>query len=193
MLTSRFVEALGYACDAHQTQKRKKTEIPYVAHLLSVCALVLEDGGSEVEAIAALLHDVAEDQGGERRLDEIRERFGLPVEEIVRACSDSLTEDPREKAPWIDRKRTYLAHLAVEARDGVLRVSAADKLHNARAVLADYRRVGEALWTRFSGGREGTLWYYRSIANELALRRPGSPLVQELGRTVTELSKLAAR
>ncbi|MCL4819224.1 MAG: HD domain-containing protein [Vicinamibacteria bacterium] len=192
MLTPRFVDALAHAFELHQEQFRKQTEIPYISHLMSVSALVLEDGGDEDEAIAALLHDAAEDQGGTPVLEEIRRRFGDRVAGIVAECSDSMTEDPAAKAPWVDRKRDYLAHVEHKS-SGALRVTAADKLHNARAVLADYRVVGEELWQRFSGAREGTLWYYRALADRLAARCPDSRLVAELGRTVTELERRTAR
>lgn len=192
MLTSRFVEALGHAFELHQEQFRKQTEIPYISHLMSVSALVLEDGGSEDEAIAALLHDAVEDQGGARTLEGIRQRFGEHVAQIVESCSDSVTDDPSTKAPWAERKRAYLDDIEHKS-SGALRVTAADKLHNARAVLADYRIVGEALWNRFSGRREGTLWYYRALADRLGARCPDSRLAAELNRTVTELERLAAR
>ncbi len=193
MLTPRFVDALAHAFELHQEQFRKQTEIPYISHLMSVSALVLEDGGDEDEAIAALLHDAAEDQGGTPVLETIRGKFGDAVARIVEACSDSMTENPTEKAPWVDRKRTYLAHLKAETRIGVLRVSAADKLHNARAVLSDYRDVREELWRRFNGGRDGTLWYYRSLADVLKQSGYVPRLAAELDRTVSELERLAAR
>ncbi|MCM2255153.1 MAG: HD domain-containing protein [Vicinamibacteria bacterium] len=192
MLTSHFVNAVSYAFELHARQNRKQTEIPYISHLMSVSALVLEDGGSEDEAIAALLHDAVEDQGGTRILEEIRRRFGQQVALIVEACSDSVTDDPAKKAPWDERKRAYLDHVEHKS-SGALRVTAADKLHNARAVLADYRVVGEALWARFSGGRDGTLWYYRALADRLGARCPESRLAAELNRTVSELERLAAR
>lgn len=192
MLTSRFVDALSHAFELHQEQFRKQTEIPYISHLMSVSALVLEDGGSEDEAIAALLHDAVEDQGGARTLEEIRQRFGAQVAQIVEACSDSVTDDPATKAPWVERKRAYLDHVEHKS-SGALRVTAADKLHNARSVLADYRVIGEKLWERFSGGFEGTLWYYRALADRLGARCPESRLVAELNRTVSELERLSAR
>ena len=135
--------------NTHRDQRRKGTEIPYIGHLLGVCSLVIEDGGTEDEAIAALLHDAAEDQGGEQTLERIRAEFGDHVAEIVRACSDTL-EDP--KPPWRTRKEAYLAHLD-EQPAPVLRVSLADKLFNARAILRDYLSVGDELWQRFNGRR----------------------------------------
>ena len=155
VLGQRFDAALGHAARLHRTQLRKATDVPYVSHLLAVASLVIEDGGDEDEAIAALLHDAVEDQGGVAVLDDIRARFGPRVADIVEACSDSLAEDPAAKAPWRARKEQYLAHMA-EAPAAVLRVACADKLHNARCMLAEYRTMGEALWDRFNGGRAGT-------------------------------------
>ena len=192
-LTSRFEEALTYAARAHWTQIRKVArdeegapEIPYVAHLLGVASLVLEHGGGEDAAIAALLHDAIEDAGGPARREDIRARFGEDVVRIVDACSDNEGEP---KPPWEDRKRAYLAHLAAVTDEQVRLVTACDKLHNARAVLADYRELGAALWPRFNGGRDGTIWYYRSIADEIARGGPHA-LGVELGRAVTELEEL---
>jgi (p)ppGpp synthase/HD superfamily hydrolase len=145
-LGKRFQKALKMACDLHQLDVRKGTDIPYVSHLLAVASLVLEDGGDEDEAIAALLHDAVEDHGGLRTLKLIRTEFGDWVAGIVKACSDSATADPKRKPPWCDRKKAYLLHLSQETRPEVLRVSAADKLHNARCILADYRRCGDSLW-----------------------------------------------
>ena len=189
VLGQRFDAALGHAARLHRTQLRKATDVPYVSHLLAVASLVIEDGGDEDEAIAALLHDAVEDQGGVAVLDDIRARFGPRVADIVEACSDSLAEDPAAKAPWRARKEQYLAHMA-EAPAAVLRVACADKLHNARCMLAEYRTMGEALWDRFNGGRAGTLWFYRAVATAFA-RRPGGPLADELGRVVAELGRLA--
>ncbi len=185
-LTSRFEDALLFATQLHAKQWRKGTSIPYVAHLLAVTSIVLEHGGDEDEAIAALLHDAIEDQGGVPMREEIRRRFGNVVVEIVDGCTDA---DVYPKPPWRARKEAYIAHLR-EASAEVRLVSAADKLHNARAVLADYRVLGESLWRRFHGGRDGTLWYYRSVVN--ALRDAGmSPLVEEIERVVSEIELLA--
>lgn len=188
MLGDRFERALQHANRLHAAQTRKGTGIPYVSHLLSVAAIVLEDGGDEDEAIAALLHDAVEDQGGRPTLDEIRSVFGDRVAEIVEGCSDT---DVVPKPPWRRRKELYIEHLRT-ARPEVLRVSAADKLHNARAILADFRRHGDALWPRFSGAREGTLWYYRTLIGAYREAGGGGFLVDELDRTVTELERLAA-
>ena len=185
-LTSRFEEALAYAARAHWKQERKATDVPYVAHLLAVASLVLEHGGGEDEAIAALLHDVVEDQGGALRREDVRLRFGPEVERIVVACSDSDGGEPRP--PWEQRKRAYVAHLALSEDPKARLVTACDKLHNARAVLTDYELHGPQLWTRFNGGREGTLWYYRALADELARGGPAGPAA-ELGRIVSALEE----
>lgn len=187
LLSNRFESALIYALHLHAHQKRKGTGIPYISHLLAVAALVLEDGGSEDEAIAALLHDAIEDQGGEPTRQEIRRRFGDNVVEIVNGCTDT---DQVPKPPWLERKKRYLEHLH-RASPEVLRVSAADKLHNARAVLSDFRRHGDAVWERFNGGRDGTLWYYRQLVPIFRAAGLGF-LVEELDRTVSELERLAS-
>lgn len=187
MLSRRFDKALVYARKLHRKQLRKGTDIPYVSHLLAVTAIVLEHGGTEDEAIAALLHDAVEDQGGSETREAIRKRFGEDVAAIVDGCSDA---DTLPKPPWCERKSAYIAHLGKAPRS-VRLVSAADKLHNARAILADYREIGEPLWKRFNGGRDGTLWYYRALADEFQLVEPNS-LSQELDRTVKELERLAA-
>jgi len=185
-LGPRFEEALQWASRLHAGQRRKGTEIPYVSHLLSVAALVLEDGGDEDQAIAALLHDAVEDQGGLETREEVRRRFGERVTMIVDGCTDAVTNP---KPPWRERKEKYIDAVRA-APPEVLRVSAADKLHNARSILLDYRRNGEAIWARFKGGREGTLWYYRSML--AALRQAGgTTMLEELERVVSELEKLA--
>ena len=186
-LTERFAEALAYATEVHATQLRKGTDIPYVAHLLGVCSLVLEDGGTEDEAVAALLHDAAEDHGGQETLDEIDRKFGPDVAEIVEGLSDTL-ETP--KPPWRPRKEAYLAHLE-DASPGELRVSLADKLHNARAILYDFRAHGDSVWTRFGGRREGTIWYHGELARAFMKLYPG-PLAEEYRRTVEQLRKAAS-
>jgi len=155
---------------------------------LAVASLVIEHGGDEDEAIAALLHDAVEDQGGLETHDRIAARFGATVAEIVMGCSDSTIEP---KPPWRSRKEAYIAHIAAGAPDSVLLVSAADKLHNARAILTDYREQGEALWQRFTGGRAGTLWYYRALADVFAARGPEA-LAQELEAVVGEIEALTA-
>lgn len=186
MLTPRFVDALAHAFELHQEQFRKQTEIPYISHLMSVSALVLEDGGDEDEAIAALLHDAIEDQGVAR--EEIAARFGDRVAEMVAGCTDAWT---RPKPPWRERKEAYLRRLG-DADASVVRVSLADKLHNARAILLDYRRDGDGLWKRFSAGPGEQLWYYHSLL-EIYRRRSDSPLVAELARAIDELERLVHR
>jgi (p)ppGpp synthase/HD superfamily hydrolase len=186
VLGERFRSALGLACDLHRNQVRKGPQpTPYVGHLLGVASIVIEDGGDEDEAIAALLHDAPEDQGGEPILDRIRDEYGERVGAIVEACTDAL-ENP--KPQWRQRKERYIARLE-EAPEEVLRVPLADKVHNSRAILADYREVGEELWSRFRGTREESLWYYRTLADLFSRRRPG-PLADELRRTVDAIEAL---
>jgi (p)ppGpp synthase/HD superfamily hydrolase len=185
-LSARFEEALILAVRWHAGQMRKETTIPYIAHLLGVASLVLEQGADEDEAIAALLHDAVEDQGGMVALGEIRRRFGDRVAEIVAGCTDAWTTP---KPPWRERKGAYIAHLR-QASASVRLVSAADKLHNARSILADYRVLGDALWSRFNGGKAGTLWYYRALVETLR-SIDSTPLVEELARVVSEIERLA--
>lgn len=190
MLSARFDVALSFAARLHAGQVRKGTEIPYVAHLLAVASLVLEHGGNEDEAIAALLHDAIEDQGGAATREVIRRLFGEVVTEIVNGCTDT---EVTPKPPWRARKEAYVAHVRL-ASPSVRLVSAADKLHNARSVLMDLRVLGEDVWSRFKGGREGTLWYYRALVR--AYRDGGggsSTLVEELDRVVTEIEALDAK
>ena len=186
-MTSRFEQALVFAAQLHKDQRRKGSGVPYVSHLLAVAALVIEHGGDEDEAIAALLHDAIEDQGGPKAREEIRRRFGDRVTEIVDGCTDSETVP---KPPWKERKLAYIAHLAA-ASASVRLVSAADKLHNARSILIDYRGLGEEIWQRFQGRKTGTLWYYRSVLDVLS-QSGKTPLVAELDRVVRELEQLAA-
>ena len=161
ILSVRFESALVFAFQLHARQVRKGGQIPYIAHLLAVAALVLEDGGDEDQAIAALLHDAVEDQGGKQTLQLIQERYGENVAQIVAGCTDA---DHIPKPPWRQRKETYLEHL-IRATAEVRRVSLADKLHNARSLSQDLRRDGEAVWGRFKGGKQGTLWYYHSLVD----------------------------
>jgi len=162
-LSNRFEQAFQFAFELHRDQLRKGSQVPYIAHLMAVASLVVEDGGSEDEAIAALLHDAPEDQGGQPVLDEIRRRFGENVAQIVDGCTDTY-ETP--KPAWRERKERYLAHLRYAAAD-VRRVSLADKIHNARSILDDLRRDGDEVWGRFKGGKEGSLWYYRALVEVL--------------------------
>lgn len=185
LLGPRFEDALVYAARLHARQTRKSTPIPYVSHLMSVCALVLEDGGDEVQAIAALLHDAVEDQGGAPVLEEIRGRFGSRVAAIVAGCTDS---DTVPKPPWRERKEKYIAHLR-DASPDVLRVSRADKLHNARSILSDLRRHGDAVWSRFTADRESVLWYYDALLDAYQATG-GGRLAEELERVLAEIHSL---
>lgn len=185
-LGPRFLRAFSFAAEKHAGQARKASTTPYLAHLMGVASLVLEFGGNEDLAIAALLHDVVEDCGGAPMLKEVRRRFGSRVATIVEGCTDS---DTYPKPPWRERKETYLRHL--KSADAETRlVSAADKLNNVRSILSDYREVGEGLWARFSGGREGTLWYYRALLEEFLRRKPNR-LIRELELAVGELEATA--
>jgi GTP pyrophosphokinase len=184
-LTKRFEDALVYASRLHGGHMRKGTNIPYFSHLIGVASIALEYGAGEDEAIAALLHDAVEDRGGAETREEIRRRFGETVVGIVDACTDA---DVSPKPPWKQRKDAYLAGLK-EAGPSVRLVSAADKLHNIRAIIRDYRSLGDSLWSRFKGDKEGTLWYYRSLANEFRKAGP-TPIVDELCRSVSELQRL---
>jgi (p)ppGpp synthase/HD superfamily hydrolase len=185
-LSNRFVQALSYAARLHGRQMRKRTERPYIGHLLSVTSIVIEYGGDEDMAIAALLHDAVEDQGGIPLLREIRRKFGKRVAHIVDGCTDSYSEP---KPPWLERKRAYLKRVSSESED-VRLVSAADKLSNARETLYEFRTHGDGVFERFAGEKEGTLWYYRALID--AFRKAGSnPLVEELNRVVTELESPA--
>jgi len=185
MLSDKFTEALVYATQLHATQIRKGSGVPYIAHLLGVASIALEYGANESEAIAALLHDAIEDQGGAKIRDEIQQRFGETVAQIVEGCTDT---DLTPKPPWRDRKEAYLAHIS-HTSASVRLVSAADKLYNAQSILKDYRQIGDEIWQRFTGKKEGTLWYYRSLVN--AFRQvETTPLIEELDRVVAELEQL---
>jgi (p)ppGpp synthase/HD superfamily hydrolase len=184
-LWTRLTDAAAYAFDVHAEQCRKGTTIPYIAHLMSVAALVLEHGGDEDQAIAGLLHDAIEDVGAEQEA-LINDRFGPRVASIVRACSDT---DIIPKPPWQERKEAYIEHLE-HADDDVLLVSACDKLHNARAIVTDLTTHGQDMFVRFNGGREGTLWYYNTLSEVFSRRLPG-PLATELSKTVREMQSIA--
>jgi (p)ppGpp synthase/HD superfamily hydrolase len=188
MLTDRFAEALVFAERLHRRQRRKGTGIPYVAHLLAVSATVLEYGGDEDTAIAALLHDAVEDQGGLPTLREIEAKFGRRVATIVEACTDSLSEDPAAKLPWEDRKRAYLAHLAHADADVAL-VAAADKLHNLTAMIRDVRRDGPAAMSRFKAPPDRQIWYFRKVVEALDRHRATVP-VEEIERGIETLAGL---
>lgn len=187
-MNNRLTEAFDYASELHRKQKRKGTDIPYLSHLMAVAALVQEHGGDEDQVIAALLHDGPEDQGGEAILAEIRERFGGRVAEIVEGCSDTF-EEP--KPPWQARKETYLSHLA-SAPDDTLLISLCDKVHNLGCIVRDFRAHGDALWSRFKAGRDGTLWYYEQLLDVYEKRATPQfeSLIAKLRRSLEELDTL---
>lgn len=182
-LSKRFDDALVFASDLHRRQTRKGSGVPYMSHLMAVSALVLENGGDEDQAIAGLLHDAAEDQGGQETLDVISARFGSSVAQIVADCTDSW-EEP--KPDWRPRKEAYLASLADKSPRSLL-VSLADKTHNAGAILADMESLGDKIWDRFTGKRDGTLWYYRSLAQIFEEALPG-PMARKLSATVAAMN-----
>jgi (p)ppGpp synthase/HD superfamily hydrolase len=186
-LGPRFRRAFLFAADKHAKQARKASTIPYIAHLMGVASLVLEAGGDEDLAIAALLHDVVEDCGGAPMLKEVRRRFGIRVAKIVEGCTDA---DTYPKPPWRERKEKYIARLKKENADTHL-VSAADKLNNIRSILSDYRALGESVWSRFNGGRDGTLWYYRTLREEF-LRHKINRITRDFDLAVQELESLTA-
>ncbi|HET9895488.1 MAG TPA: HD domain-containing protein [Streptosporangiaceae bacterium] len=193
LLTSRFQHAFTLASQIHATQVRKGTAIPYLAHLMSVAALVLEHGGGEDAAIAALLHDAIEDSDdGAATEMRIRSELGARVAAIVAACSDAVGEPGRPKPPWRDRKQAYLRRLAAEDDPDVLLVSACDKLHNARSIAADLRDAGPAVWQRFSQPDPALqIGYYQSLAGCYAGRVPDR-LAGELSRVISQIESLAA-
>lgn len=185
MFSPRLVQAFSFAAQLHADQKRKGTPIPYLAHLMGVCSLALEYGATEDEAMAALLHDAVEDQGGAITREAILRQFGETVAAIVDGCTDA---DTLPKPPWQARKQAYIDHIP-DASPSVRLISLCDKLHNARSILRDYRTDGEAVWQRFKGGKEGTLWYYRELIK--VFRQTGSePLIEELDRVVSDLESL---
>jgi (p)ppGpp synthase/HD superfamily hydrolase len=191
ILTDRFDRALLYATHVHGGQVRKGTSIPYIAHLLAVAATVLEYDGTEDMAIAALLHDAVEDQGGEPRLSDIRNRFGDQVADIVLSCSDTVVNSSagQHKEDWHTRKTRYVEHLKTVGPETLL-VSLSDKIHNARSILRDLRKpeIGKAVWDRFKHSKKDTFWYYRELANIFMEGRPGQ-LADELSEIVDVLEK----
>ena len=193
LLGERFDDAIVYALAAHDRQVRKGTQIPYAAHLLGVASIVLEAGGSEDEAIAALLHDVVEDQGGAAREANVRSRFGDRIADVVRECS---AEDKTDDPGWRIRKERYIAGVATCSASALL-VSVADKLYNARAILGDYLAIGPRVWDRFGADApkdESVLWYYASLVDAYRSRADGPVrLVPELARTVGQLRRAAYR
>ncbi|MCP4185650.1 MAG: HD domain-containing protein [Hyphomicrobiales bacterium] len=188
-LNERFANALSYTTKLHCSQARKGTSIPYMTHLMAVCSLVLEHGGDEDEAIAALLHDAVEDQGGEPVLQEINNLFGDKVAQIVKDCSDT---DIEPKPRWKKRKEDYIAHLS-HVTPSVLLVSCCDKLHNANAILNDYREIGDEIWERFNAGKKDQLWYYNQLVSAFRAREKdlSGSLIQKLEATISNLSKSA--
>lgn len=187
-LGSRFLKAFNFAAKKHSGQTRKASTIPYIAHLMGVASLVLEAGGDEDLAIAALLHDVVEDCGGAPMLKKVRRKFGKRVATVVDGCTDA---DSYPKPPWRERKEKYIARLRSEGPDTQL-VSASDKLNNIRSIISDYRAIGESVWSRFNGGREGTLWYYRTLRDEFLRHKPNR-ITLELDLAVKELETLARK
>ena len=185
-LGPRFLKAFLFAAEKHAGQVRKASRTPYIAHLMGVASLALEFGGDEDIAIAALLHDVVEDCGGAPMLKEVKRRFGSRVAKIVDGCTDT---DMDPKPPWRERKESYIRHLKNADADTRL-VSAADKLNNVRSILSDYREVGESVWARFNGGREGTLWYYAALLREFQ-RGKANRLIRELALAVQKLEERA--
>jgi (p)ppGpp synthase/HD superfamily hydrolase len=185
-LSPQFEKALIYATRIHGGKLRKKTRIPYIGHVLGAAAVAMEYGANETEAIGALLHDAVEDGGGAKRLLEIERKFGKGVAKIVEGCSDT---DQTPKPPWRERKENYIAHLK-RAPASTRLVSASDKLHNARAILHNLREQGEEIWSHFNGGKEGALWYYRSLVSAFR-KHDSNELIRELDRVVTEIERLA--
>jgi (p)ppGpp synthase/HD superfamily hydrolase len=183
-LTTRFDEAFRYAHQVHGDHVRKGNQTPYIGHLMGVASIVIDDGGTEDEAIGALLHDAAEDHGGRPRLEDIRVRFGDAVARIVADCTDSW-DSPKQ--PWIERKRAYVEH-AHTLPPSSLRVSAADKVHNAYAILRDLRNSGEHVWMRFNAPADDVIAYYESLVR--AFRHSGGgKLVEELDRIVRGIQR----
>ena len=186
-LGTRYFQALEYAQTWHSNQVRKSTTLPYILHPIGVSSLVLESGGDEDQAIAALLHDVPEDCGGEPRLVEILEKFGARVENIVRECSDTLVENRADKAPWRQRKEGHIAHIASADMDTLI-VTAADKVHNGRAIATDLQSIGNAVWNRFNASREDVIWYYENFYQEMAKRKVTPSLLNPL-KSAIEIMK----
>jgi (p)ppGpp synthase/HD superfamily hydrolase len=186
-LGKRFDDALGYALRLHRKQARKGKNVPYAAHLLGTAGTVLDFGGDEAQAIAALLHDAAEDHGGRKRLERIRKRFGRAVANMVEDCTDTFE---KKKPEWRPRKQAYIASLPAKRRRSLL-VSAADKLDNARAIVSDLRKDGPATLDRFNGKRD-TVWYFRELVNTFKKLKIG-PVAEELEAAVKEMTALAAR
>jgi len=197
MLGKKFDSAIALAAELHREQIRKDAPIPYISHLMAVAGIVLEANAYhpmanlEDVAIGALLHDVIEDQGHKIDLDDIRARFGDTVHRIVLECSDTVvTEEGQQKPPWKERKTAYLSNIASKSRETLL-VSCADKLHNARCIMFDYDRVGDEIWNRFTAGKDGTIWYYKSLAEEFEKAWPENPLLPTFQALVQRMALAA--
>ena len=184
-----MTEAFEFARLLHDGQLRKGTQTPYISHLMSVSSLVLESGGSEDEAISALLHDAVEDCGGLPVLEKIRQKFGDRIADIVNGCSEP---EAKPKPPWRERKRAYIAQVASES-DSVKRVACADKLHNLRSILTDYHSAGDRVWDRFHADKEGTLWFYQSMVETLRSFGDGMAVFIELEKRVADLERIVSR
>jgi (p)ppGpp synthase/HD superfamily hydrolase len=188
-MSEKFEEALVYATRLHCNQARKKTGVPYVAHILGVTAIAMDYGANEIEAIGALLHDTVEDCGGAERLRDIRKKFGNEVAHIVDGCTDT---DQTPKPPWLERKKAYIAHLK-DSDSATRLVSASDKLHNTRSILAELRRRGQSVFQKFNGKKDGTLWYYRTLVTAFREFGDHQDLIDELDRVVTEIEKFPSQ
>jgi len=193
-LTDRFSRAIDYARHLH-IERRKATRIPYMAHLLGVASLVMGEAGqvpfpvTEDMVIAALLHDAAEDHGGQTRIEDIRCNFGPQVARMVEGLSDTFVEDPSEKEDWEQRKKRYLKRLPDESPETQL-ISAADKLYNARTILDEYRAIGSKVWDRFHRSRDQQLWYFQALLN--IFKSAGTNrIVEELDRVVVQLENIS--
>jgi (p)ppGpp synthase/HD superfamily hydrolase len=185
ILTHRFDEAIELAFRLHRYHVRNSTGVPYFSHLMSVAALVLEDGGTEDEAIAALLHDTLEDCADQISGTQLEQRFGRTVRLLVEACTDTpASHVGGEKTPWKPRKTEYIKHIR---GGGATRISLADKVHNARSILRDHRITGEGVWSRFSASREDTLWYYQELVKAYRAAGTGGFLMDEFERVVDEI------
>lgn len=186
-MSDRFAEALAMANELHGDQVRKGTKVPYVSHLLIVAGTVLQNGGDEDEAIAALLHDTVEDCGGKPVMEKIRRRFGDKIADLVDGCTET---DIRPKPPWRERKERYIENIK-SANPSVRLISCADKLHNASSILLDYRRVGEKVWDRFNVGKSDSLWFYTSMVDALRAAGENRPILNDLEIAVKNLKDLA--
>ena len=185
-LTDKFNEALSYAERLHRNQKRKGTDIPYISHLMTVSSIVLEYGGNEEEAIAALLHDAVEDQGGEMTYKYIKTKFGHNIASIVLDCSDTWKQI---KPSWRERKESYIRNLEKKKSSSLL-VSLADKTHNAESILSDHFEIGENIWLRFNGGKKETLWYYSELSKSFS-KLINNKLTIRFNKVVKQLQSLA--